>query len=147
MGTPDSPVVHWTWHCSLSGVCHVSRSLGFGAVDRWSPLSSCGTRQSGGAPDSPVRSDFAVLNFWLLHCSSVSAVDRWAKFTVAPLAHRTVRCTPDSPVNYSGVTLRKPESGQFARCLGLSPGQCLVHTEQCPVRHWLHQYLFLLQTL
>jgi hypothetical protein len=33
-GTPDSPVVHRTWHCSQSGVCHVSRPLGFGAVDR-----------------------------------------------------------------------------------------------------------------
>jgi hypothetical protein len=34
MGTPDSPVVHRTWHCSLSGACHVSQPLGFGAVDR-----------------------------------------------------------------------------------------------------------------
>jgi hypothetical protein len=34
MGKQDSPVVHRTWHCSLSGVCHVSRPLGFGAVDR-----------------------------------------------------------------------------------------------------------------
>jgi hypothetical protein len=33
-GTPDSPVVHRTGHCSLSGACHVSRPLGFGAVDR-----------------------------------------------------------------------------------------------------------------
>jgi hypothetical protein len=33
-GTPDSPVVHRTWHCSLSGACHVNCSLGFGAVDR-----------------------------------------------------------------------------------------------------------------
>jgi hypothetical protein len=32
--TPDSLVVHRTWHCSLSGVCHVSRPLGFGEVDR-----------------------------------------------------------------------------------------------------------------
>jgi hypothetical protein len=32
-GAPDSPVVHWTGHCSLSSVCHVSMSLGFGAVD------------------------------------------------------------------------------------------------------------------
>jgi hypothetical protein len=31
---PDSPVVHRTLHCSLSGACHVSRPLGFGAVDR-----------------------------------------------------------------------------------------------------------------
>jgi hypothetical protein len=33
----------------------------------------------------------------------------------------------DSPVNYSGVVLRKPESGQFARCLGLGIGQCSMH--------------------
>jgi hypothetical protein len=33
-GTPNSPVVHQTWHYSLSGACHVSRPLGFGAVDR-----------------------------------------------------------------------------------------------------------------
>jgi hypothetical protein len=33
-GTPDSLVVHRTGYCSLSGACHVSRPLGFGAVDR-----------------------------------------------------------------------------------------------------------------
>jgi hypothetical protein len=33
-GTPDSLVVHRTGHCSLSGAYHVSRPLGFGAVDR-----------------------------------------------------------------------------------------------------------------
>jgi hypothetical protein len=33
-GTPDSPVVHRTWHCSLSGAFHVSCTLGFRAVDR-----------------------------------------------------------------------------------------------------------------
>jgi hypothetical protein len=33
MGTPDSPVVHRTQHYSLSGACHVSGPLGFGAVD------------------------------------------------------------------------------------------------------------------
>jgi hypothetical protein len=38
IGTPDSPVVHRTGHCSVSGACHVSDLLGFGAVDRWSPL-------------------------------------------------------------------------------------------------------------
>jgi hypothetical protein len=30
--------------------------------------------------------------------------------------------TPDGPVNYSGHALRKPESGQFARCSGLGTG-------------------------
>jgi hypothetical protein len=33
MGTPDSLVVHQTLYCSLSGECHVSRPLDFGAVD------------------------------------------------------------------------------------------------------------------
>jgi hypothetical protein len=34
IGTPDSPVVHWTQHYSLSGACHINRLLGFRAVDR-----------------------------------------------------------------------------------------------------------------
>jgi hypothetical protein len=34
LDTLDSLVVHRTLHCSLSGECHVSRPLGFGAVDR-----------------------------------------------------------------------------------------------------------------
>jgi hypothetical protein len=50
-GAPDSPVVHRTGHCSLSGVCHVSTLLGFGAVDRWTSLSCSCTGQSGGTPD------------------------------------------------------------------------------------------------
>jgi hypothetical protein len=33
MGTPDSLVVHRTLHYSLSGECHVSRPLGFRAID------------------------------------------------------------------------------------------------------------------
>jgi hypothetical protein len=33
MGIPDSSVAHRTLYCSLSGACHVSQSLGFGAFD------------------------------------------------------------------------------------------------------------------
>jgi hypothetical protein len=33
-GAPDSPMVHRAGHCSVSGSCHVSGPLGFGAVDR-----------------------------------------------------------------------------------------------------------------
>jgi hypothetical protein len=33
-GAPDSPVVHWTGHCSVSSACHISGPLGFGAIDR-----------------------------------------------------------------------------------------------------------------
>jgi hypothetical protein len=82
MGTPDSPMVHRTLHCSLSCECHVSRSLGFGAVDCRSLLSSCGTGQSGGTRDSPVCSNFAD---WLLTSdgqtvpqSTIGKVDRWS---------------------------------------------------------------------
>jgi hypothetical protein len=41
--------------------------------------------------------------------------------------HRTVRCTPDSPVNYSGATLHFPEGEEF------SAWRTLVH-RTCPVR-------------
>jgi hypothetical protein len=51
MGTPDSPVVHRTRYCSLSGARHVSTLFGFGAVDRWNPLSFSCTGQSGATPD------------------------------------------------------------------------------------------------
>jgi hypothetical protein len=50
-GTPDSPVVHQTWYCSLSSDCHVSRALGFEAVDHLSLLPSCYTGHSGGKPN------------------------------------------------------------------------------------------------
>jgi hypothetical protein len=142
MGTSDSPVVHRIRHCLLSGACHVSRPLGFGAIDRWSPLSSCGTEQSGGTPDSPMRSDFVVLtsNFCFVHCTVVSAVDHWRSWPLLCWRTRQSGGSPDSSVNYSGWAMRKPESGQVARAAAWGTGQY-------PVRHWLHQYLFLLQTL
>jgi hypothetical protein len=93
------------------------------------------------APDSPVRSGFTVLTSALFTVppsaqSIVGKVDRCSVGSSdSPVAHR-----PDSPMIFSGVALRKPESAQFTRCLGLGTGQC-------PVRHWQHQYLFLLQTL
>jgi hypothetical protein len=38
---------------------------------------------------------------------------------VAPLAHRTVRCAPDSPVNYSGAPSEIPEGSEFSfKCPG-----------------------------
>jgi hypothetical protein len=135
MGTPDSSMVHRTLYCSLSGECHVSRPLGFGAVDCWSPLSSCGTGQSDSTPYSPVCSDFAVLtsDFYIVHYSLFVAVDHWAKLTVALLAHQTGQWI------IAKWLWEKPESGQFARCLSLGTGQC-------PMCHWQHQCLSLLQT-
>jgi hypothetical protein len=47
MGTPDSPVVHQTLYCSLSGECHIIRPLGLEllTIEVLCPLA---------APDSPV---------------------------------------------------------------------------------------------
>jgi hypothetical protein len=63
MSTPDSPVVHRTTHFSRSGARHVITSLGFGAVDRWNPLSFSCTGQSGATSD--MYSDFLRALFTL----------------------------------------------------------------------------------
>jgi hypothetical protein len=71
----------------------------FGEADRWQPWSRwrtghcpVHTGQSGAPPDR-----------WLGHVSRADrAADRWPG---RPLAHRTVWCTPDSPVNYSRTPL------------------------------------------
>jgi hypothetical protein len=148
-GTPDSPVVHRTWHCSLSGACHISRPLGFGAVDYWIPLSSWGTGQSGGRTDSLVAHRIVrcvlISLLWpltcalfIIHLTSQSTVGRSWSLLRSLTEH--VRCTPDSLVNYSGATLGKTRERPVHGVLGLGNGQC-------PVRHWQHLYLSLLQTL
>jgi hypothetical protein len=67
MGAPDSPVVHRTVvvHCPVRATS--ARPLGFGAIDRWNPLSFCYTGQSGATPDSAVTSDFYALTS-VRHC-------------------------------------------------------------------------------
>jgi hypothetical protein len=81
------------------------------------------------ALDSPVahRTVRCVLtsDFCSIHCSFVSAVDRWAKLTIAPLTHQTVQWILVVP-------LRKPESGQFARAAAWGTGQCSVLYWLCP---------------
>jgi hypothetical protein len=60
---------------------------------------------------------------------NAAAGDRWRELAVALLAHRTVRCTPDSPVNYSGAHSRGwrvpeplfPGSPDTVRCTPDSP--------------------------
>jgi hypothetical protein len=68
-------------------------------------------RVSGGAPDmycrvsgAPLRACLTSARFW--RAFNASAGDRWREVVVAPLDHRTVRCTLDSPVNYSGADSR-----------------------------------------
>jgi hypothetical protein len=64
----------------------------FGEADRWH-------LGAVGAPDSPVPPP----DCWLGHVSRADrAADRWPG---RPLAHRTVRCTPVSPVIFSRTPL------------------------------------------
>jgi hypothetical protein len=66
-----------------------------GAADRWQTESRWRIGHVRCTLDSPVPSS----SRWLGHVSRADrAADRWPG---RPLAHRTVRCTPDSPVNYS----------------------------------------------
>jgi hypothetical protein len=100
---------HVTVHCPVHATSANRWGLELLTVEVLCPLA---------APDSPVCSNFAVLtsDFCTIHSSSIRAVDRCSVGS------------PDSPVIFSGVAMGKPESGQFARCLGLG-------TRQSPVRH------------
>jgi hypothetical protein len=105
-GAPDSPV--HTGHCPVPDLLpKMARPTvaDLGAV---------------GAPDSLVPPS----DRWPGHVSRAdSAADRW---TGRPLAHRTVRCTPDSPVNFSRtpsansrerpVRPRQPGAPDTVRC-------------------------------
>jgi hypothetical protein len=79
-------------HRTLSG----ARFLSFyGEADRWQSWSRWRTGHVRCTPDSPVP----PYDRWLDHASRPDcAADRWPS---RPLAHRTVRCPPDSPVNFS----------------------------------------------
>ena len=80
------------WRTGQSGA-HRTVRCGFlsfpGEADRW-------RLGAVGAPDSPVPPP----DRWLGHVSRADrAADRWPG---RPLADRTVRCTPDSPVVHTG---------------------------------------------
>jgi hypothetical protein len=84
-GAPDSPVHHRT----LSG------------ADLFPYLAkpTVGSLGAVGAPDSPMP----PTSRWLGHVSRADrAADHWPG---RPLTHQTVRCTPDSPVNFSRTPL------------------------------------------
>jgi hypothetical protein len=85
-----------------------------------------------------------------IYCS-LSGVPEWARLTsaraarafialqvavgaekaVAPELHRTVRCTPDSPVNYSGLAVGVSRSWRVPEAvLPWRTGHCSVYTGQ-----------------
>jgi hypothetical protein len=72
-------LAHWTvWWCTGHDTVHYSVSAT--SADRWGlELLTVEVFYPLAAPDSPVRSDFAVLtsDFYSVHCSFVSAIDRW----------------------------------------------------------------------
>jgi hypothetical protein len=91
-------MAHRTVRCTpdMSGETATSpNSRWDGAGRPLEALSSCGTGQSGAS--LILCSDSAACT---VCCQSRPLAPKGA---VAPLAHRTVRCTPDSPVNFSGA--------------------------------------------
>jgi hypothetical protein len=80
------------WSTGQSGARFLSIN---NTVDRWQPGSRWRTGHVRCTPDRSVPAS----SRWLGHVSRADrATDRWP---CRPLAHRTVRCTPDNPVNYS----------------------------------------------
>jgi hypothetical protein len=60
-----------------------------------------------------------------------SAGSRWRELAVAPLLHRTVRCTPDSPMNYSGAAEVKTRGWRVPEAaLPWRTGHCPVYIGQ-----------------
>ena len=98
-GAPDK-------YCSLFGACHASTPVGV-----CSDL-TIGTLCHVAAPDSPVPhrtcpmcSDFSALTS-LAHCSLWQSTVG-ARLSLLRWLTGHVRCTPGSPVNYSGARLRE----------------------------------------
>jgi hypothetical protein len=111
-------------HRTLSGTRFLSLT---GAADRCRPLQIWRTGQSGAY--RTVRCLLPTVGQTTCH-----AQNPWP--TVGPgrpLAHRTVRCTPDSPVNYS----RTPSANSRERLLRLrqpgAPDTVRCTTGHCPV--------------
>jgi hypothetical protein len=91
-----------------------------------------------GPPGCPVHTGHVLFN---VRCAGVRVPDfcallarikcaagsRWREVAVAPELHRTVRCTPDSPVNYSGA------AAAISRGWRVPEAALPWSTEHCPV--------------
>jgi hypothetical protein len=95
----------------------------FGEADRWQPWSRWRTRHcpvhigQSGAPSRPLARP---------------RVSRGLRSR--PLAHQTVRCTPDSPVNYSRTPLIHSRERQVRLSQPGTPDTVRCTTGHCPVR-------------
>ncbi len=98
--TPDSPV-----NCPVPQPRHQCRwILTVGASDFWARLDvRCTPDMSCSLSDAPVWARLTSAR--AARALNASQVAVGAEIVVAPLLHRTVRCTPDSPVNFSGAAV------------------------------------------
>jgi hypothetical protein len=109
-------------------------SCSVGVEDRWNPLSCSYTGQFDATLD--VRCALTSLPWALsrtVHHCSLLADDRWRRLPLLCWLTGHVRCTPDSPVNYSGA--RPKETREWPVRLVLS---LVGHTGHCLVRHLQH---------
>jgi hypothetical protein len=121
-GALDSPVHHRT----LSGA-DLFPSLAKPTVGALEPLAH---RTLSGAHRT-VRCPLPTVGFG--HVSRADrAADRWPG---RPLAHRTVRCTPDSPVNYSHTPLITSREQQVRLSQSGAPDSVRCAMGHCPVHH------------
>jgi hypothetical protein len=128
------------WKCAVAWRIGQSGAPATSA-DRWGSTVgalTCGASGlSGGAPDRSCRLSGAPSGAALssaragahLMCCSRPLLREVA---VAPLSHRTVRCAPDSPVNYSGAPSEIPEGSKFSvECPGAPDSP--VHQTRVPL--------------
>jgi hypothetical protein len=108
---PTTKLDRW-WRLQSTGTLSGALATSPG---RWVPTVgalTCGpARLSGGAPDRTCRlSSVPPVGALLLcvrrHAFNALQATVARELAVAPLSHRTVRCAPDSPVNYSGADSR-----------------------------------------
>ena len=125
LGAPDSPVHHRT----LSGADFFP-SVAKPTVGAWESLAH---RTLSGAHRT-VRCPLPTVG--LATCLADRAADRWPG---RPLAHRTVRCTPDSPVNYSRTPLITSREQQVRLSQPGAPDtvRCTTGQSGAPRQSWL----------
>jgi hypothetical protein len=88
-------------------------------------LTSSGTGQSGATPDRHCSLSGAPLTSSLTSAVICSAVRGTVQSTIAPKS-RCSAVTLDSPVNYRGVALEKPEGEEFVVVWFWCTGHCPV---------------------
>jgi hypothetical protein len=102
--TPDSPVPPATSTLPLDSD-RWSSDLWTRLDVRCTPDMNCSLSGAPGWARLTTARDWRALN--------APAGSRWRRSSRCSVVHRTVRCTPDSPVNYSGSPPEIPEGSEF----------------------------------